>query len=183
MHGKMYRNSILKQAISLPYPPIRFFQEDIAFNLRATLLAERIATLPDVVYNYRMGGGTSSFMPSFFSDCVALYNFKYESIQKEGLDDQLRYTTDVELKNELATWFEMYFEHVSGEREQVLAEIERCCNVCEIKRALSYALKDDSGVAGFKELAANCQYNEIYRLISEEVHRRAFRKAIKRLIV
>lgn len=29
-------------------------------------------------------------MPSFFSDCIALYNFKYEIIQNEGLDDHLR---------------------------------------------------------------------------------------------
>lgn len=183
MPGKLYRNSILKQTISLPYPPIKFFQEDIAFNLRATLLAQRITTLPDVVYNYRMGGGTSSFMPSFFSDCIALYNFKYEIIQNEGLDDHLRYTTDVELKNELATWLEMYFEHVNGEKEPVLAEIERCCNVYEIRQALSYSQKDCSGILGFKELAANCEYNEIYSLIAEEVHRKALKKAIKRLIV
>ena len=183
MHGKLYRNSILKQTISLPYPPIKFFQEDIAFNLRATLLAQRVTTLPDVVYNYRIGGGTSSFMPSFFSDCIALYNFKHEIIQNEGLDDHLRYTTDVELKNELATWLEMYFEYVKGEKASMLAEIECCCNVYEIRQALSYSQTDHSGIIGFKELAANCEYNEIYSLIAEEVHRKALKKAIKRLIV
>ena len=108
MPTKLYANFLLK--ISQTFQcPVKHFQEDLAFNMQIIFLAKRIAVMPDVVYYYRMGGGTSRFMPTFFEDCVSLYNFKVEQINNRQLPESFRYTTAIELKNELWSWLEMYY--------------------------------------------------------------------------
>lgn len=119
MHTKLYSNEILKKSLCFECP-VKHFQEDVAFNLQAVLLAKRIAVMPDIVVFYRMGGSTSHFMPTYLEDCVSLYKFKMSQIEKNNLDKNLRYTTAVELKNELFCWLQMFFEHLQGKKTKIV---------------------------------------------------------------
>lgn len=169
MHSKLYANSLLKKSL-LFNKPVHFFQEDIAFNLQISLLASKITIVPDVVYLYRIGGGTSKFMSTFFEDCLSLYHFKMQMIAVHHLDPWYEYTSAVELKNELYTWLEMYSKHVHGRKNksELITEIKNVCNNKEIQQAISYSQEDSSGVKGFKNALQQKNYELIYEIIMRE---------------
>lgn len=183
MPTKLYKNSILKEALRFEYPKLNF-QEDIAFNLQIILMAEKIAVMPDVIYYYRMGGGTSRYIPTFLEDSISLYKFKMRIITDRGLSEYMRYTASIELKNECSYWLQMQFEYMDGkkQREKMLTEIERCCNIPEIREAVKYPKGDESGIPEFRNMVQNLQYAEIYNLIAEQANKRMLRTKIKHLV-
>lgn len=183
MPSKLYKNSLLKKALTLPYPPIKFFQEDVAYNLQLSLLADRIAVLPTVVYYYRMGGGTSRYMPSFLDDCVELYRFKKEIIKLYNLDSRFYFTSAIEMKNECASWLKMYFNENRGDKEVVLNEIKRCCCLPEIIEAVNWPEADTSGLSGFKEKMQQRQYDEVYKLIFFSEQSKKLKNQLKRIVI
>lgn len=183
MHGKLYKNSLLKKVLSLPYPSVKFFQEDVAYNLLLSLLAEKIAILPAAVYCYRMGGGTSKYMPSFLDDCIALYQFKKEIIELYSLNSHFYFTSAVEMKNECTTWLKMYFNKNHGDKKILQKEIERCCSIPEIIEAVNWPESDTSGLRGFKEKMQQHQYDEVYSLILASVQSEKLKNQMKRIVI
>ena len=148
---KLYRKEIVKKALDFK-TPCRFFQEDVAFNLQAFMESKCVVSITDVVYYYRLGGGTSRFMPDFLNDCISLYKFKLETIQENQYPEDFVYTTSVELKNELWTWLTMYAREHKQNPSAVAAEVERCCNIAEIVEAVNYPKDDNSGIMGFRQM-------------------------------
>lgn len=61
---------------------IKFFGEDLFFNMEIFLKAKKVKLLPEELYYYRIGGGTSKVMPSHFNDIIEGYR-----IQKKVLDN------------------------------------------------------------------------------------------------
>lgn len=178
MPTKLYANRLLKLSRDFQCPA-RHFQEDIAFNLQMIFRANRVSVMPDVVYYYRMGGGTSRFMPSFWEDCLNLYRFKLTQIEKRGLPMEFRFTTRVELKNELWSWLEMYrLEKPNSIRE----EVERCCGLPEVQEAVNDPRPDYSGVPEFRELVRRQDADGILRLLTRQNKAARMRRLIKRLI-
>lgn len=184
MHTKLYKNSLLKETIEIQYPILQF-QEDVLFNLLITLTAEKIAVIPDIIYYYRVGGGTSRYMPNFLEDCVSLYNFKLSVIEKHCFPEGYRYTTAVELRNESWFWLQMQFEHLQGaqNRETMIDEIKRCCNIPEIVRAVNYPKEDNSGVPGFRKMVKDKQYEKIFFLLAEQERNNCLKNKIKQLLI
>ena len=183
MPTKLYKNVLLKKSIEFMYP-VKFFQEDIAFNLQMVLLAKRIAVMPDVVYFYRVGGGTSKFMPDFLDDCISLYKFKINQIEKYHLDEEMKFTSAVELKNELYTWLEMYCIRYDGMKNAQLMkdEIRRTVVLEEIKEAVYYPKSDNSGVPGFRDAVCNQNIDELYKIITQYVAKGRIKRIIKKLL-
>jgi len=183
MHTKLYTNELLRKSLDFECP-VNFFQEDIAFNLQIALVAQRIAVMPDTVYYYRIGGGSSRFMPTFMEDCVSLYRFKMNTIKTNDLPSDFAFTTAVELKNECWTWLELYYNEFNGskDKEKILLEISRCCNISEIEEAVNYPKDDVSGVQGFRELLKKNRIEEIYSLLKEHLERTKWKKMAKRIL-
>lgn len=185
MHTKLYRNKILKKSLEFKYPNIKFFQEDIMFNLSMMFVVNKIAVTPDIVYYYRMGGGTNKYMASFLEDCIELYKFKMSTIEKQKLSENLKYTTSVELKNECFTWLEMKLDYLdeNSVREEIMQEIKRCCNIPEIEQAVNYPKEDKSGMTGFRDMVRSKQYEEIFELLLINSKKRKIKRKIKSLIL
>ena len=184
MPTKLYRNSILKESVQFKCP-VHFFQEDVAYNMQIIFLCKRIAVMPDVVYYYRMGGGTSRFMPTFWHDCISLYHFKLEQIEMHGLPESFRYTTAVELKNELATWLEMYYlRHKNTQSiEEIRKEIQRCCEDPTVVDAVNYPKADTSGIPGFRDLVIQNNIDGIYALLRKQEKKTRIKRMIKKIIL
>ena len=184
MHTKLYRNVLLKKVKDLKYPELKF-QEDIAFNLLYVLTAKKIAVIPDIIYYYRVGGVTSRYMPSFLSDCIELYKIKMEIIEKKHLSEDMRYTTSIELKNECSFWLQMKLEYLISKRcpEKILDEIEYCCNIPEIIRAVNYPKEDNSGIVGFKELVKNKEYAQISDLLLQQIKKNRVKNMFKHILM
>ncbi len=151
MHSKLYRREIIEKAMKFR-TPCHFFQEDVAFNLQACLESKCVVGINEVIYYYRMGGGTSKFMPGFLDDCISLYRFKLDTILENNFSRDFAFTTAVELKNELWTWFAMYVREFGRNKPKVIAEVERCCNIEEIIEAVNYPREDYSGKKGFRQM-------------------------------
>lgn len=181
MHTKLYSNKIIKKAANFEYP-VKFFQEDIAFNIQAFLLSGKVSVMPDEVYCYRAGGGTSHYMPSFLEDCIALYNYRKELIVQYQLPESMSYTLAVELKNELFTWLSMYYIQYKSTWE-VRREIDRCCNIAEIKEAVNYPREDHSGEKGFREMVKTINIDAIYNLLKQNEQNTRIKRAIKKIVM
>lgn len=184
MPTKLYKNSLLKKSVDFECPA-KHFQEDIAFNLQVCILAERIAVVPDTVYYYRMGGGTSRFMPTFFEDCVSLYKFKNKQIEINDFSPNLKVTAAIEMKNELWTWLDMYYQKyikVKGP-DAVKAEIDRCCNLQIIQEAVSYKENERYGVKGFGESVKLKNIETIFSLLQDYNKKMKIKRLIRNVIM
>ncbi len=183
MHTKLYRNSLLKKSLCFE-TPVHFFQEDIAFNLQMMFIVDRIAVMPDVVYNYRMGGGTSHFMPTFLDDSIHLYRFKMKQIELHHLPEEYRYTTAIELKNELGSWLDMFcIEHL-GQKDVLRNEIARCCMHPSIEESVLISGKKDlSGIPELREMVQKKDVDALYKLFCEREKKSRPRRILKRIIV
>lgn len=183
MPTKLYKNALLKDSGCFECP-VKHFQEDIAFNLQAILLAKKIAVTPEVVYYYRMGGSTSKFMPEFLNDSISLYRFKVKQIKMHSLSDELFYTTAVELKNECSYWLQMYYEYYHGKtnRIKMLNEIERCSKLPEIIEAINYPKEDSSGIMGFRDCLKECDYEGVYRLLYYENKKSRMKRFLRKTV-
>lgn len=184
MPTKLYKNHLLKKSEEFECP-VMHFQEDIAFNLQMCILANRIAVLPDTVYYYRMGGSTSRFMPTFLDDCVSLYKFKNEQIEKYRMSNDLKMTSAIELINELWTWLVMYYEKYARSKgiEWVKAEIGRCCLLPSICEALSYNENELYGVEGFYEKVKNNDRDRIFEMLLQHDKKTKVKRFIKKVVV
>lgn len=169
IHTKLYRRGIVEKALGFR-TPCHFFQEDVAFNLQAFMESKCIVSITDIVYYYRMGGGTSRFMPDFLDDCISLYRFKLDTIQENHYPQDFIYTTSVELKNELWTWLTMYARKHKKNPSVVIAEVERCCNIAEIIEAVNYPKDDSSGKMGFRQMVKEKDVSGIVTEIYKNVN-------------
>lgn len=73
--GKLYQTELITRASDFP-PIVEFMGEDLSVTLRVLPETRRLVIIPDVVYNYRIGGGTSKFMPHMLDDFLSLYRLK-----------------------------------------------------------------------------------------------------------
>ena len=81
--------------------------EDLSVTLRVLPETRRLVIIPDVVYNYRIGGGTSKFMPHMLDDFLSLYRLKKELAQRHPMPQNVEYLMAVEMKNIVLSWLEM----------------------------------------------------------------------------
>lgn len=183
MPTKMYRNSVLKQIFF--DSPVFFFQEDIAFNLQYTMNCKRIAVMPNTVYFYRIGGGTSKYMPTFLDDCISLYKYKRKKIIENELPNYFLNLINIELKNEIYTWITMVYRFKYGEigESGIKKEISKICdniNICSIIKTIK---NDTSGNKNFDKFLLNKDINAIYQLISKTTLKDNMKSKIKTLLL
>ena len=79
LSGKMYRRSLLADTGKY-VERIQFFGEDLFLNIEVLLKAEKLKIIKQPFYYYRMGGFTSKYMPSFFTDLENGYFIQKEII-------------------------------------------------------------------------------------------------------
>ena len=180
--AKLYRNSLLKRSLDF-INPVRFFQEDLAFNLQMVLIANSVAVAPDCVYQYNQVGGTSRFMPSFLDDCITLCKFKRDIILRENLSQSFQKTTLIELKNNAFTWLYMYAIENRGRGDLFIKdEIARCIDIPAIREAASIRENPESGVVGFSNDIINNNVDNIYSSVLNKIRKDKGKMLVKRLL-
>ena len=132
--AKLYKTSLISEAIDFA-PIVKFMGEDLSVTLRCLPLTQRLVIIPDVIYNYRIGGGTSKFMPYMLDDFLALYNNKIKLIHEYTMPQDAIFYTNIELMNILVSWLKMCKKQGNYSETQIEEEIKRICNIPEIKDA------------------------------------------------
>ena len=174
--AKLYRTELITRAMDYP-PVVRFMGDDLSITLRLMPGTRRLGILPDVVYNYRIGGNTSRYMPYMLDDFLRLYHFKTEMRQKYPMPQDAEYFMAIELLNILMTWFEMYKQQGKHTETELIKGIERAAALPEVQNALS-VLRDRNKK---HRISAHLEHGE-YGKISEMVMQKLKKEAPKRLL-
>ena len=61
--GKLFNTDILKEAYQNIHTVVHFFGDDLIITLNAVTQASKICIIPNCVYEYRVGGGTTKYNP------------------------------------------------------------------------------------------------------------------------
>ena len=116
--AKLFKGDIIKEAYRRVADMRIFFGEDLIVTLNAFAIAERVSFIPDTVYFYYIGGGTSKFRPDMLDEWISLYNYKIPFAEKYIPGSEAFRTADIELCNMTFTYFEMLIEKGGYSYEQ-----------------------------------------------------------------
>lgn len=97
--AKLYPSSLLKETMERVPKVVDFFGDDLVMTLDLMPLATRTIIVPETVYAYRPGGGTSKFQAKMMDDWIALYHFKADYAKRYPMPQNISKLMDVELCN------------------------------------------------------------------------------------
>ena len=164
--AKLFRIPLLKAAYdAVPPGTTRFFGDDLVVTLHACTAARRLVSIPDVVYDYRVGGGTSRFRPNMLREFIGLYRYKmdFAAPYLDAVPQDLRLLADIELCNVALT----YFRTLMGEkkippqrRREIMLESVR---LPEIRAAAEHVLSSDYEKKAYAQMIAGEDLDAIER--------------------
>ena len=178
--SKLYRTDLITKVIDFP-PVVRFMGEDLSVTLRVMPETKRLGIVPDTIYNYRIGGNTSRFMPYMLDDFLALYRFKTEMRQKHPIPQDAEYYMAIEMLNVLMTWFEMFKQQGKHSENELVEEIRRVAALPEVLDSLRVLQdrKKKHRISGYLE---NGAYGIIAQMVMEKLKKDRPKRALKRLL-
>jgi glycosyltransferase involved in cell wall biosynthesis len=143
-HGKLYKRELLLSSGTYT-SRIRFFGDDLFYNLEMFLKAHTIHLLPDRLYYYRVGGFTSRYMPDLFTDMVSGYQIQQEVIERYYPVEKSKHDfgTKVMLLNTLRTCLKNLFAS-SFPKSERLQLIQQYCENPDVRECIL-----DESAAGY----------------------------------
>lgn len=180
LFAKLYRTELITRVIDFP-PVVKFMGEDLSVTLRLMPETQRLGIIPDVIYNYRIGGNTSRFMPYMLDDFLALYRFKTEMRKKHPMPQDAAYYMAVEMLNVLMTWFEMFKQQGNHSESELIEEIQRVSDLPEVLDALGFLQdrKKKHRISGYLE---NGEYAIIAEMVMEKLKKDMPKRILKQIL-
>lgn len=117
--GRIYRKQIIDKA-NLKEAKI-CFGEDVCYNLQVYPYAQRVKTIPDIIYNYRWGGMTERMNYKLLTDAKTAFHMKKEMAEKYQIEDGIE-TIVKELRNFFFTYMELYQIFTDCSKEKIISE-------------------------------------------------------------
>lgn len=180
--GKLYKASIIKKSLDFPVV-VKFMGDDLSISLRLMPYIKNLIIIPNSVYRYRLGGGSSKFRSDFFDDFIALYNLKNEFLLNNPIPQNAALYMAIELKNVALTWLQMCKEKGRYSDSDLRNEIDRMCNIKEFISAMTlpdYILKEKNGLRrSFAEGDYEMILNEIERRCNDQKLIKAIKSILK----
>lgn len=178
--AKLYRTELITRVIDFP-PVVRFMGDDLSVTLRLMPETERLGIIQDVVYDYRIGGNTSRFMPYMLDDFLSLYRFKTKQRREHPMPQDAEYYMAVELMNVLVTWFSMYKQQGKHTEVELTEEIARTATLPEVTDALK-VLRDRGKRHCISVFLENREYEEIAEIVMKKLKKDAPRRLLKQIL-
>lgn len=180
LFAKLYRTDLITKVIDFP-PVVKFMGEDLSVTLRLMPETQRLGIIPDVVYNYRIGGNTSRFMPYMLEDFLALYRFKTQMWKEHPMPQDAEYYMAIELLNILMTWFEMFKQQGKHSQSELVEEIKRVAGLSEVQNALDVLQnrKKKHRISGCLE---NREYAVIAQMVTEKLKKDRPKRILKQIL-
>lgn len=184
LYAKLYRTEQLTKAIDFP-PVVKFMGDDLSVSIRITPEVSSLVILPDVVYHYRIGGGTSKFMPYMMDDFARLYSYKQQFAETYPMPQDARFYMDVELMNTTKTHFLQCLTNGRFTEQQLTSEIKTVMALPQVKQACTgLAGKTGKAAAYAADLSAgNVEpiLKQIYETRDANKKRDALKRVLKKL--
>lgn len=181
LFAKLYRKELITQAFDFA-PLVKFMGEDLSLTLRLLPETQKLVIIPDIVYNYRIGGGTSKFMPDMLNDFLSLYHFKQEMAQRHPMPQNSEYLMAVELKNIVLTWLEMIALKENNNKQVLHKEIIRVCRLPEIQAAMQQKDFVEREASGIRKAIQEINTDYIEDFLAKRIAAERVRRIIKKFL-
>ena len=130
MWGKLYRKSVCDKAKHLlDTIPHIFFGEDTMINAAVFNKAEKVVRIPDELYDYRVGGGSSGSTEKTMRELGELYRWRKNFLLQAEADNKYHKTNLAQVLN-CAVYYAHFSKHVLS-RESICSEL--ACAVVDIE--------------------------------------------------
>lgn len=185
--SKLYKTDYFKKIYSKITQWPFYFGEDLNVTIRLVPEANRIATIDNIVYFYRYGGGTNKFIKSFVDDCILLYHVKKEHADKYGVSDYYKGLIEIEMKNLALHYLVMCIRTKTFPHGRIDDEIEYILNIPEFFNAIkSIPIKtlayDPSEIQGFTQACIAKDTATVKKLAKKKANEKRLLRFIKGLI-
>lgn len=184
--AKLYRTELITKA-SQGKAVVHFMGEDLSVTLKVMPNAEKLVIIPDVVYQYRIGGGTSKFRPDTLADFLALYTYKKQFVNKYVMPQDAKYLMNVELMNILQNWFVSCSRDGGYEEKQLMQEIYNVCNMPLVQGAVTYLYNKQyelgEQIHPLAEAIFKAKYSIIKEIVLNQVKKTKWKILFKRLLL
>ena len=183
MCGKLYKTEVLREImLNLDCSP-KYFGDDLNVTMRIMPVVNRISVIKDIVYYYRMGGGTAKFMPSFLDDCLMMYHLKLKWSEKCTSTLDLKRLIGVELKNIAVSYWVMCEKCKKYPNGNLMAEVKAVCECVEVQEAIAMLEGDRSGIPGMNQMLIEHNYAAICKLVCQKVKKDKPKDTIKKILL
>ena len=179
--AKLYRTELVTRTSDFS-PIVKFMGEDLSVTLRLLPETQKLIIIPDIVYNYRIGGGTSKFMPDMLDDFLSLYRFKQEMAQRYPMPQNVEYLMAVELKNIVLSWLEMYILSGNHDEQALRKEIARVCRLPEVQEAVQQSNFTEREPEGIRKAIQESNVDYIDEFLTKRISARKCRRIIKKIL-
>lgn len=183
--AKLYRTEQLTRAINFA-PVVEFMGDDLSVSIRLMPEIKNLVILPDVVYHYRVGGGTSKFMSFMMDDFAKLYTYKQPFIKWYRMPQDAQYYMDVELMNVTKSHFLQCLTNGSFSQSQLADEIEKVCAMPQVQEASRNLMGQGKGISAYAEQInrtdTNAIIQNVYRDFNATKKERVIKNFLKRIM-
>ncbi len=181
--GKIYKTDKIKPVILDECEIPRKFAEDLDVNLRVMPLLDGCSIIPETVYYYRMGGGTSRFMAEYFDDSLFMYNRKKEYVRYYTGKSNIMGMLSAEILSNSITYLTMCKRFERYTKGSLLKETEYVCSLPEIREALDREGSKNLEWAypGAWECMNNADYAGVEKIVVDYVKMLSERTLIKKI--
>ena len=185
--SKLYRTEFLKKHyFKIDKRPF-YFGEDLNVTIRLVPEANRIVTVKNIIYYYRFGGGTGSFMKSYVDDCLILYDVKKEHAEKYGVSDYYKKLIEVEMKNLAMQYLIMCMRTKTYPHGRIEDEIKYILDIPDFYNAVcsisEETLKSDhSETPGFTQAFVAKNIAEIKNIVSAKANENKLKRFLKKFL-
>lgn len=144
---------------------------------------EHIAVIRDVVYRYRIGGGTAKFMPTFLDDNILMYQLKMYWSDRCTSTENVKRLIGVELKNIIVSYWIMCEKNHRYPQGDLMAEVKAVCALPEVEEALSMLDGDHSGLPGVNAPLVDRDFETVCKLIRQKVKKDRPKDILKKILM
>jgi len=179
--AKIYKGKVVKECLNYA-DTVRFWGDDLSFTIRLMPILDRLVIIPDVVYYYRFGGGTSKYNPYYLDDFIALYRLKKELAKQYPMPYDVDCIMSVEMK-----WValdHLIFCKMRGRftKEQIFDEIKRVCEIPEVVESVQNAGFIKKEPEGLRAAFEKKDYLYIQKTVDEKAKTRRLRSWVKAML-
>ena len=181
LYAKLYRTELIAQASDFP-PIVKSMGDDLSVTLHLLPETQRLVIIPDIVYDYRIGGGTSKFMPYMLDDFLQLYRFKKDMVARYPMPQNAEYFMAVELKNIVLSWLEMCALSDRYDSKSITEEIMQVCRLPEVQEAVQQKDFVEREPDGIRKAIQESDVEYIDDFLAKRISAGKYRRFIKRIL-
>ena len=125
LYAKLYKTSLITQALKNSEPVVHTIGEDMLVLLNVLPLCTSLLIVPEVVYFYRVGGITSTYVPNKLDEFLKLYQYREKMASLYPMPYDVKKLMDIEIINTARSYLCMCVERGKYSSEQLCEEIQK----------------------------------------------------------